>query len=176
VKQDPASLLAEILAAAPGERPSAEAVAWLCDGLRHWIAAPGHNGREGPSLPACLGLPGKARAVRRLLRDRFLREAVRYVGSTLGPWGAAEQLRRSIDTFRRAKWRLWRLRPNAPSDASRIELALWNAFRCSAEMPDSTQALSNILKREPSETREQLGAAPSTMDVEQTSTPRSCYQ
>jgi hypothetical protein len=132
---DPLALVAGIVATG---RIDPEASVWLIRRLSHWVEA-----GDGPSLPACLGLPSTPSSVRRVLRDRWLREAAAHL--TGGPWERAEQLRRRLGAFRACKWRIWRRLRNPPATADAFDVCAFHALKSGAPIPGSTQGMRNAI-------------------------------
>jgi hypothetical protein len=133
--RDALSIVAGIVATG---RIDPEASVWLVRRLTHWVEA-----GDGPSLPACLGLPSTPSSVRRVLRDRWLREAAAHL--TGGPWERAEQLRRRLGAFRACKWRAWRRLRIPPATADAIDICAFHALKSGAPIPGSTQGMRNAI-------------------------------
>jgi hypothetical protein len=114
-------------------------IAWLSKGFSAFLAG-------GGALPLerCLGLPRNDCALRRACRDYWLRRAWQALDDDLSPWQRSEKLAAAVRKFRMGSWLRWRTLENAPTLASEMELALFDAFRSWERVPQTAMQLHNI--------------------------------
>jgi hypothetical protein len=120
-------------------RVDAEDIAWLSKGFSAFLAAGGVL-----SLERCLGLPRNDCALRRACRDYWLRRAWKALGGSLSPWRRSEKLAATVRDFQSRQWVRWRALTEAPTVASDVEAALFQAFRSSERVPHTAMQLHNI--------------------------------
>jgi hypothetical protein len=120
-------------------RVEAEDIAWLSKGFSAFLAAGGVL-----SLERCLGLPRNDCALRRACRDYWLRRAWKALGGPLSPWRRSEKLAATVRDFQSRQWVRWRALTEAPTLASEVEVALFQAFRSSERVPHTAMQLHNI--------------------------------
>lgn len=120
-------------------RVDPEDVAWLSKGFSAFLAAGGVL-----SLERCLGLPRNDCALRRACRDYWLRRAWKALGGSLSPWRRSEKLAATVRDFQARQWVRWRALTEAPTLASEVEAALFQAFRSSERVPHTAMQLHNI--------------------------------
>lgn len=112
---------------------------WLCRGFRAFLTSDGKV-----PLERCLRLPTSERALRRARRDQWLRKAWTLTDDHLSPWRRSEQLAHDIRRFGVGKWPRWNALDAAPSDASVLDEALFEAFRSHERVPSTAMQLHNI--------------------------------
>ena len=112
---------------------------WLCRGFSAFLA----SGGKLP-LERCLRLPTNERALRRARRDHWLRRAWLQLDGVPSSWRRSERLAAEVHRFHVAKWPRWSSLPQAPSEASPLEEALFEAFRSHERVPGTAMQLHNI--------------------------------
>lgn len=128
-------LLADFLA----QPPRCSSDEWAHAGFRKWLA----DG-ETLGLHRCLGLPASPAGVRRVQRDRLLREAAAHIdGGT--PWERAGQLHEQVRLFALRRWPVWFRLEAAPPHATPLQRALFDAFRTGAAMDVTRRQFHSIL-------------------------------
>lgn len=120
-------------------RPSPDAVARLCAGLRTWWNAGG-----AVPLDRCLGLPRKPETVRLMLRDDYLRAAAACMPRS-GPWTTASTLHQAARIFMLRKWPCWCDLPDPPERADDVERLLWRAARAGGGRLPGARRIAQIL-------------------------------
>jgi hypothetical protein len=112
---------------------------WLSRGFAAFLA----NGGALP-LERCLRLPWKDGELRRACRDYWLRRAWNLLDGELSPWRRSAALAGVVRGFSSRQWTRWRGLQAAPSDATEIEAALFNAFRACERVPATGMQIHNI--------------------------------
>ena len=112
---------------------------WLCRGFSAFLA----SGGKLP-LERCLRLPTNERALRRARRDHWLRRAWLQLEGVSSSWRRSERLAVEVHRFQLAKWPRWSSLHQAPSEASPLEEALFEAFRSHERVPGTAMQLHNI--------------------------------
>ena len=116
-----------------------EDLLWLSRGFRAYLAS---NGTL--PLERCLHLPSGDGALCRARRDGWLRQAWACLDDEATPWQRSERLADAVNRFRSALWPRWRARDTAPSSATPLETALYEAFRSHERVPATAMQLHNI--------------------------------
>ena len=117
----------------------AEDVDWLSKGFAAFLA----NGGALP-LERCLRLPWKEGALRRACRDYWLRRAWKLLEEDLSPWRRSEVLATTVRAFSSRQWARWRSLQVPPSDATELEMTLFQAFRACERVPATGMQIHNI--------------------------------
>jgi hypothetical protein len=112
---------------------------WLSKGFAAFLA----NGGALP-LERCLRLPWKDGELRRACRDYWLRRAWMLLDGGLSPWRRSEMLATTVRAFASRQWARWRGLQAPPSEATEIEIALFQAFRASDRVPATGMQIHNI--------------------------------
>jgi hypothetical protein len=120
-------------------RIDVEDVGWLVRGFKAYLASEGTL-----PLERCLHLPTGDRALRRARRDSWLRQAWDRLDSEVSAWRRSEQLAEAVRRFRTTKWPRWRALGAAPEHATRVEQALFEAFRSHERIPATAMQIHNI--------------------------------
>ncbi|MEF7616548.1 hypothetical protein V4F39_21710 [Aquincola sp. MAHUQ-54] len=116
-----------------------EDIDWLSKGFNAFLASGGRL-----PLERCLKLPTNERALRRALRDRWLRHAWAHLDDEPSPWRRSELLAAEIRRFESRKWARWSTLDQPPDGSSSLEAALFEAFRAHGRVPATAMQLHNI--------------------------------
>ena len=111
---------------------------WLRQGFNLFLV---NEGRL--PLERCLHLPNNERALRRALRDHWLRRAWQSL-DVPSSWCRSEMLAAEIQRFRDDEWQRWLDLEQAPAEATPFKRALFNAFRSHDRVPSTAMHLHNI--------------------------------
>ena len=112
---------------------------WLSKGFAAFLAGAG-----AVPLERCLRLPRNDSALRRASRNHWLCRAWETLATELSPWRRSEKLAAAVRDFKSRQWPRWRALEHAPSHATKLELALYNAFRAHERVPCTAMQLHNI--------------------------------
>lgn len=120
------------------QTPRTPAEEWLQDGFARWL-------KDGDRLPPhrCLGLPATPTALRRLMRNRKLRQAAKHLDGE--EWARAGALLEQVRLFDLRRWPVWHRLEVAPPHATPIQAALFDAFKTGASMPKTHESYHGIL-------------------------------
>lgn len=117
-------------------------MAWLSRGFRAYLASKGTV-----PLERCLRLPSGDAALSRARRDHWLRQAWHALGEQATPWRRSELLAETVLRFRSSTWPRWQSLNGAPDGATRIEAALFEAFRSHERVPSTAMQLHTIAQQ-----------------------------
>lgn len=123
------------------QRPRTAADEFMQAGIESWL-------RDGDTLPwhRCFDLPASPAGVRRIQRDRILRQLAEIL-SPGNPYGGRMALHREITHYIKFKAQSWCRLRSAPAHATLIERSLFDAARL-APLPKSAKMLRIILAGE----------------------------
>lgn len=120
--------------------PSPEVLDAIARGVRAWL----QSGARGATLPRYLGLYTNPEAVRRQLRDEYLRLAAVALNVD-GPWQRACALDRAARAFMGHKWRCWVDLLEPPPHASDVDRWLWHAAKAAGGNLPGRRRLAQII-------------------------------
>jgi hypothetical protein len=121
------------------ERPRTPAEEWLRAGFEAWLI---HG--DTLALHRCLGLPASPAGVRRIQRNRLLRQAAELIQADT-PWQRAGKLLEAVRLFDLRKWPAWYRLDTAPPHATDLERVLFDLLKMEIDLPGTQRQYHHIL-------------------------------
>lgn len=132
---DACTHLADYLA----QPPRTAADEWLQAGLRKWA-----TDGDTLALHTCLRLPASPSALRRIQRNRLLRQAAELIEADT-TWKRAGKLLEQVRLFDLRKWPAWHRLDAAPPHATPLQRVLFDLMKMGADQPGTQRQYHTIL-------------------------------
>lgn len=131
----PVDLLADFI----DQPPRTAADEWLRAGLALWA-------KRGATmaLHQCLRLPPSPAALRRVQRDRLLRQAASLIDAPTD-WQRAGKLLERVRLFELRTWAVWHRLESAPPHATDLQRILFDLMRLGVDTPGTQRQFHTIL-------------------------------